>query len=585
MVFGRRRKKGARCYVVAESPVEGPAPKTVTTAGGARARLAGRSRNRIAMCALVFFAAYGLLGLRLAYISLGGVDLGGAVFVSTPQDAARPEIVDRNGVILATNLPMTALEVAGREVWDADETAAALATLFPEIDAPSLAEKLAEGRYVEVLSDITPAQQQAAFNLGLPGVKFSAGSRRFYPQEALAAHVVGHVEPGRGGVMGLERVLNGRAGIGPLVASIDLRVQQALEDELQRALEEFSALAAWGAVMDARSGEVIALASYPDFDPNAPGAAPADWRRNRATYDRYELGSAFKPLTAAAAFEAGAATEESVYDARGTYRIADRRISDYRGENRVLSFSEVVQHSSNIGAARMAADLGVARQKAALKALGLFEPLPIELAENRPPQLPMKWGPVESATVSYGHGISVTPLHLLAAFTAVVNGGEYRAPTFVKAEAPREGRAVFSPETSIVLRRVLRRVVTGGSAKSAEAPGYFPIGKTSTAEKPRDGRYDRSARIASFFGAFPGYAPRYTIMISLDDPQPTDKTHGFATAGWNAAPAASRLTARIAPGLGVMPVDEMTALSAFFGASPLQSAALEAAVPTGGGAR
>lgn len=574
----QRRNRNARCYVIAETPVAPQQPKGALTAESRRVKSATLSRNRIGMCAIVFCTAYGLLAMRLAFVSLGAASASPELVAAAEEAGPRPEILDRNGVILATNLPMIALEVAGREVWDPEDTAAQLAKAFPEIDRRALEKKLREGRYVEVIPAMTPVQQEAAFALGLPGVKFSARTKRFYPQGPLAAHVVGHTEPGKGGVMGLEGTLEREDVKGPLIASIDTRVQSVLEEELTAALETFSAKAAWGAVMDAATGEVIALASLPDFDPNEPGAAPADSRRNRATYDRYELGSAYKTITAAAALEAGVATENTKYDARGRLRVADRTIGDYHGENRMLSLSEVIQYSSNIGAARIAEELGPERQRGAFKALGQFEPLPIEIAENRPPELPAKWGPVEAATISYGHGISETPLHLLTAFTAIVNGGEYRAPTFLKVSGKRAGEKVFSDKTSSTMRRILRRVVTEGTASSAEAEGYFPIGKTATADKPRRGGYDESTRIASFVGAFPGYAPRYTVLISLDEPHPTKATFGFATAGWNAAPAFSRFTARVAPTLGVMPANETTAVTAFYDGFVSANAA-----PTGGG--
>lgn len=518
------------------------------------------------MCAVAFVAAYGALAFRLAAVSFAPIEASASarVAAAAPETVHRADILDRNGVILATDLPMIALEIAGDETWDAKETAARLAKIFPDIDRGELEEKLAAGRYVDVKDDLTPAQRDEVFALGLPGVRFSERSRRFYPQGRLAAHVVGHTELGKGGVMGLEKTLDSVAGGGPLRASIDVRVQQALEDELVAALGEHQALAAWGAVLDVRTGEVFALASLPNFDPNDPGAAPPDWRRNRAVYDRYELGSAFKPFTAAAALDAGVAAETTAYDARGNFRVADRVISDFHGENRILSFSEVIEYSSNIGMARMAGDLGAKKQEAALKALGLTKRLPIELAENRDPELPHRWGPVETATIAYGHGISVTPLHLVAAYSAVVNGGAYETPTFLRADAPRAGAQVFTERTSAIMRRVLRRVVTDGTAKNAEAPGYYPIGKTATAEKPAVGGYDRNARIASFVGAFPGYAPRYVALISLDDPKPSRATHGYATAGWNAAPAFAKLVDRIAPLLGVPSVNEATALAGFY---------------------
>lgn len=559
---GRKKKNRARCFVIDETDMPSHARPDIV-ASGHRLRLQGRARYRMMLCAAVFIGAYCVLGFRLAAVTLGGSEIHSPhQNVAAQHLESRPEIVDRNGVLLATNLPLIALEVAGKEVWDPEETASRLAALFPSIDEAKLHSELEEGRYVSLVDSLTPAQQDAVFALGLPGVKFQSLTSRFYPQKALAAHVIGHMEQGKGGVMGLERTLEKHGAFEPFVAAVDIRVQQVLEDELAAAMEEFDAIAAWGAVMDTHTGEMIALASLPDFDPNAPGAVPADQRRNRATYDRYELGSAFKTFTAAAAIDAGVAQEGSTYDARGSLRVADKTIRDFHGENRVLTLSEVVQYSSNIGAARISIDLGVEAQKRNLASLGLFDPLPIELAENRAPELPRKWGPVESATVSYGHGISVTPLHLLTAFNAVINDGVLVMPQFTVRQEKTGSRAI-SPDTSRTMRRILRKVVSDGTAGFAEAPGYFPIGKTATADKPSGGRYARNERIASFVGAFPGYAPRYSVIISFDNPKPTEKTFGYATAGWNAAPTFARIVERIAPTLNIMPVSDETARRAF----------------------
>ncbi len=588
MFQGKNKRAKPKAYVIADaaaSDVELGTLSKARAAGeqslhvramGARGRIAERARMRVMMCASVFVFVFAGLGVRLAFISFG--DLAPATsFAAAPMAVApRPEIVDRNGALLAADLPVIALEVAGREVWDAREAAQKLSAVLPDIDALELEAKLDQGRYVEVRADLTPAERQAVFDLGLPGVRFAARVKRFYPQGKLAAHVVGHDEPGKGGVMGLEKVANRyrapKGGSGPMRASIDIRVQQILEEELSDAMTTFSAEAAWGAVMDVETGEVVALASLPDFDPNAPGAYPADSRRNRATYDRYELGSAFKSFIAASVIEDGLGNEGTNYDARGNLRVADRTITDFHGENRVLTLSEVVQHSSNIGAARMALELGAKEQQRFLQALGLFEALPIELAENRAPELPWQWGPVETATISYGHGISVTPLHLLAAYSAVVNGGVYRTPSFLASSADHQARAqdgnrVFSETTSAAMRRILRRVVTDGTASYAEAPGYFPIGKTATADKRSEtGGYQKDARIASFVGAVPGYAPRYAVLISFDNPQALKETYGYATAGWNAAPAFSRFVERAAPLLGLSTVNEATALASFVSA-------------------
>lgn len=547
-----RRRKLMRSYVVGDMP----APPT-DAAPPLRAR-ATLSRRRIRLCGLAFGAGFLVLTGRLAVVSLGGDAQASTARGSAARAdlAPRPEIVDRNGALLAANLPVIALEIEGKNVWSAEETATKLAGLFPSIDKASLEAKLKDKRYVEVSGDLTPADQARVFALGLPGVLFESRVRRFYPQEGLAAHVVGHMETGGGGVMGLERVLDARKATGPLTASLDIRVQQVLEEELAAGLAEYRAAAAWGVVLDARTAEVIALASLPDFDPNSPGAAPADWRRNRVVYDRYELGSALKAMTAAAAVEAGVASERSTYDAKASIKVADRVISDFHPENRRLTFDEVMEHSSNVGMVIMAQALGADRQKAALRSLGLLDPLPIELAENRAPDAPAHWGPVESATISFGHGISITPLHLAAAYAAVVNGGEYRTPTFLKSKDSRPGRRVFSERTSETLRNALRYVVTVGTGKAAEAPGYFPVGKTATAEKAKAGGYDRENRISSFVGAFPGDAPRYVVLVSYDEPKPTSKSAGYATAGWNAAPTFGRVVSRIAPQLSVMPIEK-----------------------------
>lgn len=571
-MFGGKHKRGKpKAYIISEAAAAlEEAPSLNVRASGARGRVVERARMRIMMCAVVFVFVFGALGVRLAFVSFGQIDADRRYADASNDDAPRPEIIDRNGALLATDLPVIALEVAGREVWDAGETAQKLASVLPDIDPVGLTLELEEGRYKEVRSDLTPAERQAIFDLGLPGVRFEARVDRFYPQADLAAHIVGHDEPGKGGVMGLERFANRYRSDTPLRASVDIRVQQVLEEELSAAAEKFHAEAAWGAVMDVETGEIIALANIPDFDPNEPGAAPSDFRRNRATYDNYELGSAFKIFTAASVVDAGLATEGTPYDARGTFKVADRRITDFHGENRILTLSEVVQHSSNIGAARMAVELGRKEQQRILKALGLFEALPIELNENRVPQLPSQWGPVESATISYGHGISITPLHLLAAYSAVVNGGVYRTPTFLAVETPSKGERVFKEETSIAMRRVLRRVITDGTATFAEAPGYYPIGKTATADKvSASGGYEKNARIASFVGAVPGYAPRYAVLISFDNPQAIEGTYGYATAGWNAAPAFARFVERAAPLLGLTQVSETTALASFItGESP-----------------
>lgn len=578
----RRKKPRARCTIIEECVrTDGLTPERIAATSRRSQKLA-IARRRITMCAVAFVFAFSVLAVRLGVISFGAPEHSHGSLAAVGEDPGRREIVDRNGVLLAVNLPMRSLEIAGREVWDAHETSAAIASVFPNINAVELEKKLAAGRYVEIQQKLTPAQEEAVFALGLPGVRFTPHTRRFYPQAKAAAHVIGHTEPGKGGVMGLERALNDWRRKGPMAASMDIRAQQILEQELGASLVKFHAKAAFGGVIDVHTGEVIALASLPNFNPNEPGAFPEDFRRNRAVYDRYELGSAFKLFTAAAALESGVAKEDSAYDARGVYKVADRVIRDFHPENRILTLSEVVEYSSNIGAARIAADLGSERLKMALKDFGFLDVLPIELAERRDPEPPKKWGPVETATVSYGHGITVTPLHLLSAVAGVVNGGTYHPPTFLSADETT-GKRVISEETSAIMRRIMRRVVSDGTASKAEAPGYFVIGKTATAEKLANGVYVRNARLSSFVGAFPGYAPQYVVLVTLDDPQPIEGTYGYATAGWNAAPTFAAVVKRLAPILGVMPVDETTAAIAFeTGRLPATKSAFLAPADVGG---
>ena len=528
------------------------------------ARRAGRGRQlkgRIFLCLSVFVIVFAVMGARLADITLGGAMSGRVLQAASAPAMERPLITDRNGAALAMNRTVTGVAVDTRNVWDPAETAAGLAQVFPHLSADELAARIRDKRYIVIANEITADDQRRLLALGLPGVLFTEGTRRVYPQGRLAAHVAGYTIPGRGGVAGLEGAAD--AAGGDIVSSIDVRAQQILEEELTATMTEFQAKSAWGVIMSAATGEVVALASLPDFNPNEVNASPADHWRNRAMQDRYELGSAFKVITAASVIEEGLATPETLYDARRPLKVRNQTISDFHGRHEVMTLSRVIQHSSNIGIARAALDLGTERQQDYLGKLNLLDPLQTELPEAREPGLPARWGPVETATISYGHGIAVTPLQLAAAAAAVVNGGTYHVPTFLKATGPREGKRVFSSKTSGQMRLVMRQVITDGTASKAEAAGYYPIGKTATADKPGVGGYREDARLSSFIGAFPGYDPEYVILVSFDEPKPTAETYGYATAGWNAAPAFSRIVSRLGPAMGLAPVNDDLAFAQF----------------------
>ncbi|MEL6363639.1 MAG: penicillin-binding protein 2 [Pseudomonadota bacterium] len=559
---------GVSAAEVPSDRVRAASPRGDALSGGAR---------RIGLCMAVMSVAYLGLLARLGALAVGAdPGLAAARFAeveaqgdagyeaAAPAAALRPRIVDRKGRDLAMNLPIERVVIDGKLVGDAARTAEALTAVLDHIDRNWLEPRIAAGRYLELRGDLSPEQADAVHRLGLPGVSFADRDRRVYPNRALAAHVLGYVDASGRGVMGLERHLND-AETEVFAASLDLRVQRVVEAELDAAITEFEAKAGWAIVMDAATGELVAVASAPDFDPNLSGDPEDPDRLNRAFSGTYELGSAFKTLTAAAAIEAGVAGEETLIDARKPIVVGGWPVRDLHPEERFLSVEEVVAHSSNIGSAQLALSLGPEGVRGFLARFGMFEEIEIEAAETARPQAPRKWGPSELATVSYGHGIAVTPLHLVKAYAELLNGGCRVAPTLKKRKGETDCEQIISPRTSVAARRILRAVTGYGTGKNARAEGFHVIGKTSTADKPASGGYDRGKRLSSFVGAFPGYDPQYVILVSLDEPKPQAHTHGFATAGWTAAPAFSRIVARIAPVLGVAEADEFEIAAGYMG--------------------
>jgi cell division protein FtsI (penicillin-binding protein 3) len=342
----------------------------------------------------------------------------------------------------------------------------------------------------------------------------------------------------------------------PLALSIDIRLQHILKEELSKSVEDFSAIGGAGVILDARTGEVLAMVSLPDFDPNEPGRASADTRFNRATLGVYEMGSVFKVFTTAMALDAGVTSLKGGYDASHPIKVARYTITDYHAKNRWLSVPEIFIYSSNIGSAKMALDVGPEGQRAFLKKLGMLSPVALELPELGDPQGPAQWRELAAMTIAFGHGLSITPMHVAGGVATVVNGGLKVQPTLVKREEPVEGTRLIKPETSEALRGLMRLVVERGTGKNADAPGYRVGGKTGTAEKAAVHGYKHSALISSFVGAFPMDAPRYVIFMAIDEPKPNKESHGYATGGWVAAPAVKRLVERMAPLVGIAPIEE-----------------------------
>jgi cell division protein FtsI (penicillin-binding protein 3) len=533
------------------------------------AELLETCRTRLLATAALFALVFIVVALRLAEIvvlSGGGAEShAGRIRPVAPPVPVRADIVDRNGSLLATTLDSPSLYADPRQIIDAGEATRALRTVLPQLDPVQTQAKLASGKsFVWLKRHLTPKQVYEVNKLGIPGLQFEHEERRVYPFSDLAAHVVGYCGIDNNGLAGIERALDAKtkASRQPVELSLDARVQFILHEELSRVIADFSAKGAAGIVMDVRTGEIVAMVSLPDFDPNHPGAiAPAEAKErifNKNTLGDYEMGSAFKIFNTAMALDGGTATMTKSYDAINPIHIGRFTITDYHGKHRMLSVPEVFMYSSNLGSARMAMEAGAERQRAFLGRLGLLKPVPVEFDEISKPHYPAQWREVNVITIAYGHGIAVSPLHVAAGVSAIVNGGVLHRPTVLKLPpgADPPGERVISEKTSTQMRKLMRLVVENGTAKLAAAPGYVVGGKTGTAEKNLGGHYQEKKLLSDFVAVFPMHDPRYLVLTLVDEPHGTKQSYGYATAGWTVAPATSRIIQRIAPVLGVQPVDE-----------------------------
>jgi cell division protein FtsI (penicillin-binding protein 3) len=519
-----------------------------------------RTRKRMAAAGIMFGIVFAVLFARFVQLSsFPSAEHKTAFRPETLAAVARADLTDRNGKVLATDLDAASLFVDARKVWNAEEAADALIKVLPELDRPQLLRKLSSGQaFVWLQRDLSPRQQDAVYRLGFPFLGFRREPHRVYPHGRLASHALGYVDTDNHGLAGVERGLDRtisdpRRLDQPVALSIDVRVQHALQDELLRAMETFQAVGAAGVVMDANTGEIAAITSLPDYDPNDPMGSPAETRFNKTTLGVFEMGSTFKTFTTAMVLDSGKATMKTLYDARRPMTFGRFKISDFHAQNRMMTTAEVFEHSSNIGSARMALSVGTHGHRAFLAKLGLLQPMPFEVAETGRPMVPARWGDLQSVTISYGHGIAVNPVQVVAASAAMVNGGVLYQPTLLKIAdgATPEGARVIKPETSETMRKLLRLVVEKGTGGRADVPGYPVGGKTGTAEKPAAGGYAETSLLTSFVAAFPAQKPEYVVLVILDEPKPNKDTFGYATAGWNAAPTAGKVIARIAPLLNV----------------------------------
>jgi len=536
-----------------------------------RLRLVGQRRQILAVMhqrlmfgMLVFAGIVAIIALRILWLAAFG-DHAGRKEGATSFVPERGDIVDRQGQPLARTIDAWTIAIhPSKVIGDKLALARQLARLLPEHSEEQYFALLRSGKpFFYLRRRASPDLVEAVNALGEPGLAIEREPDRLYPQTSLAAHVIGYTDIDGHGVAGMERAYDSylsdaRTRGEPLVLSIDSRVQQALEHELLDAMTHFSAVGAAGVVMDVHTGEVLAMTSLPQLNPNAAGQGSDEARFNRATLGVYEMGSTFKPFTVAMAMDSGIIKSfGQIYNCPQELHVYGHVVHDTHPYGRQCTVAEIMKESSNIGTAQIADQVGAMRQKAFLKKMGFLDPVAIELRERGRTLTPgSRWGPFETMTVGFGHGIAVTPLHLATGYATLFNGGVYHPATLLKVDRNHPltpGRRVFSEDTSYKMRALLRLVVTQGTGRKADAPGYRVGGKTGTAEKLLNGHYTSSAVVTSFAGVFPMDEPRYVMVMMLDDPKATAETYGFHTAAWNIGPAFGVAVSRIAPMLGVRP--------------------------------
>ncbi len=535
---------------------------------GAIKSTGARARSRLLITMVLFVAIFSTIGGRLVYLGITDPDLRRGAVVDRNL-VSRPDILDRNGEVLATDIKTASLFAEPRRIVDADEAVEQLATVLPDLDFNTTYRRLRSGAgFAWLRRELTPGQQNEIQKLGIPGIGFRTEKRRFYPGGPTASHILGLVNIDNQGTAGMEKYIDDQgfaelqetglaigAELEPVRLSIDLRVQHIVRDELVRAMERYQAIAAGAVVLNARTGEVVAMSSLPDYNPNNPYNAQEKDRLNRMSAGVFEMGSTFKTFTTAMALDSGKVHLGDKFDARKPIRIARFTINDFHGKRRWLSVPEIFIYSSNIGTAKMADAIGVAGHRAFLKRVGLLDRMDTELPEVAHPTEPKKWKKLNSITISFGHGMATTPLQTAVAAAALLNGGKLMQPTFLPRDehaAELSATRVLNPKTSAAMRYLFRLNVEKGSGRRAEVPGYFVGGKTGTAEKVINGRYVSNKRFNAFLAAFPIDDPQYVVLVILDEPKPEKKGRG-ATAGSNAAPTVAGIISRSASLLGVKP--------------------------------
>jgi len=545
-----------------------------------------RSRVVVLMCA--FLLAYVAIIGRMTHLALSSTihereddmpqqnaDLG-------VSNTKRADIVDREGKLLATSLKTSSLYADPKNIMDAADAARKLVSLFPDFNYDDIYKKLSsKRRFIWLKRNLTPKQLYAANALGIPGVDFIDETRRVYPYGSLTSHVVGYADVDGNGLAGLERAMDEplRNSDTPLQTTIDVRLQHILQREIQKSIVDFDAIGGAGMIMDAKSGEIYAMVSQPDFNPHNPGDITDAQRFNRITLGAYEMGSTFKTFTMAASQEYMNMPLMTRFDASHPIYRYGFFIHDHDDkEARWLTIPEIFMYSSNIGTAQIAEKVGTDNMRKMYQELGFFQKPVIEIKEVASPILPRPWGSLSTLTASYGHGIAVTPLQLASGVAAIMNGGTKVHPTLIKRSEEsykdQPAERIVSPKTSATMRELYRIVVSNGTGRKADIPGYEVGGKTGTAEKTLGHGYSKNAQIASFVSAFPIDDPKYIVLLMVDEPKGNKKSYGFATAGWVAAPYVGNVIKEMAPIVGVMPKrdDKLQTIKANMGLIPPEQA-------------
>ena len=557
-----------------------------------RDKARSRAEGRLLVMAVMFFCAFGVIGARMGTLAASEPAEPRAQSTGASIIASRADIVDRQGRILATNMETFSLYAHPHQMIDPNRTATELVKIFPELDVERLRKDFTGKRkFMWVRKKLSPEQKQKVHDIGEPGLLFGPREMRLYPNGALASHILGGASFGREGVHSAEVI--GTAGIekffdeelrdparegAPLKLSLDLTIQAATERVLLGGMKLMNVKGAASVLMDIHTGEVIAIASLPDFDPNdrprplTQGEAADSPLFNRAVQGVYELGSTFKVFTSAQALELGLVNPTTVIDTSGPMKVGGFKIGEFNNKNYgPLSVSDIIVKSSNRGTGRLALAIGTQRQQEFLKGLGFFEPTPLEIVEaaGGKPLLPQRWTDLSSVTISYGHGLSSSPLHLAAGYAAIANGGFKVEPTLLKQSGAKLGPRLMSERTARQSLDMLRKVVTEGTASFGEVPGYSVGGKTGTADKPkaRGGGYYNDKVINTFASVFPTNDPKYVLIVTLDEPVETSGTKPRRTAGWTAVPVAAEMIRRVAPLLGLRPEVETRQLTGIINTS------------------